>query len=321
MPNIISKYKNGNYWVTLYDDGTKISENNLGYFDAAFPENMDVKITNYCPMNCPMCHEKSSIEGKHANLNQLFFNTLHFGTELALGGGMVTSHPDLEEFLKRLKNQGVFANITVHQNELKEKWDFIKRLKDENLIRGLGVSFHHEDDEFWQKAIEEFPNMVIHLIAGYHPIRDFRYLVKWKPKILILGYKDFGRGHEYIHGRMDLIQYHIKMLEKVLFDVTFETQEEYEKYLDPITNQIKNAPMFIEKFEVVSFDNLALEQLKIKNHITKEDWDRFYQGEDGTRTMYIDAVEQKFAKTSTSEERYEILDNIIDMFKIIKKEG
>ena len=36
----------------------------------------------------------------------------------------------------------------------------------------------------------------------------------------------------------------------VLFDVTFETQEEYEKYLDPITNQIKNAQMFIEKFEV-----------------------------------------------------------------------
>ena len=79
--------------------------------------------------------------------------------------------------------------------------------------------------------------------------------------------------------------------------------------------------MFIEKFEVVSFDNLALEQLKIKNHITKEDWDRFYQGEDGTRTMYIDAVEQKFAKTSTSERRYAVLDNVIDMFNIIKKEG
>ncbi len=79
--------------------------------------------------------------------------------------------------------------------------------------------------------------------------------------------------------------------------------------------------MFIEKFEVVSFDNLALEQLKIKNHVTKEDWDRFFQGEDGTRTMYIDAVEQKFAKTSTSERRYAVLDNVIDMFNIIKKEG
>lgn len=320
MNNILAKYKNGNYYVTLFEDGTKIIENDLDYIEADYPDNFDCKITNYCPMNCPMCHEKSTIEGKHADLSQEFFKSLHYGTEIALGGGMVTSHPGLVKFLKQLKQQGVFPNITVHQNELQNKWDFIKDLVNQKLIYGLGVSFHHEDDEFWSKAIKEFPNMVIHLIAGYHPIRDFKYLVKWSPKILILGYKNFGRGKDYIHNKMDLIQYHIEMLERVLFKPSFETQEEYEKYLDPITKTLKESPMFIEKFKVVSFDNLALEQLHIKNHISKQDWESFYQGEDGTRTMYIDAVKQQFARTSTSEKRYSVLNNIDDMFDIIKKE-
>lgn len=318
---ILAKYKNGNYYVTLYEDGTKIIENNLDYIEAEYPDNFDCKITNYCPMNCPMCHEKSNINGKHANLNQKFFKNLHYGTEIALGGGMVTSHPDLEKFLKQLKQQGVFANITVHQNELKEKWEFIEQLVNEKLIYGLGVSYHHEDDDFWSKAIGRFPNMVIHLIAGYHSIKDFRYLVKWKPKILILGYKDFGRGHNYIYGKKDLIQYNINILEKLLFNVSFESQEEYEHYFDPITREPKDAPMFIEKFKVVSFDNLAIEQLHIKKHVSKEDWNSFYQGDDGTRTMYVDAVEQTFAKTSTSTKRYMILDDIKDMFEVIKREG
>ena len=34
--------------------------------------------------------------------------------------------------------------------------------------------------------------------------------------------------------------------------------------------------------------------------------------------MYVDLVKQEFAKTSTSTERYPLLSNIDDMFKIIK---
>ena len=61
--NLIGKYQNGNYTVSLYDDGTKVRENDLDFFDADFPESMDLKITNRCNMNCPMCHEDSKCDG------------------------------------------------------------------------------------------------------------------------------------------------------------------------------------------------------------------------------------------------------------------
>lgn len=46
-------YKNGNYTVKFnLKDGTKIRENDLDFFDAEFPESMDLKITNRCSNNC-----------------------------------------------------------------------------------------------------------------------------------------------------------------------------------------------------------------------------------------------------------------------------
>ncbi|MCK9470133.1 MAG: polymorphic toxin-type HINT domain-containing protein [Bacilli bacterium] len=52
---LLGKYKNGNYTVTLFSDGTKIRENDLDHFRADFPESMDLKITNKCDMGCIFC--------------------------------------------------------------------------------------------------------------------------------------------------------------------------------------------------------------------------------------------------------------------------
>ena len=76
----------------------------------------------------------------------------------------------------------------------------------------------------------------------------------------------------------------------------------------------------MSKFKVVSFDNLAIKQLDVKNILTDNEWQEFYQGDDGTMTMYVDGVKQQFAMTSTSPTRYDLLDNIDDMFKIVKEE-
>ena len=61
--------------------------------------------------------------------------------------------------------------------------------------------------------------------------------------------------------------------------------------------------------------------LEIKNILTKNEWERFYQGDDGTHTMYVDLVKKQFAKTSTSTKRYDLLDDIDDMFEVIKSEN
>ena len=110
----IATYKNGNYNVRLFDDGTKIRFNKLDNLTPAFAESMDITITEKCDGKCPFCYLDCKETGKHADLNQPFFDSLHAGTELALNGNDMT-HPDLDNFLIRMHNKGVFCNITLNQ--------------------------------------------------------------------------------------------------------------------------------------------------------------------------------------------------------------
>ena len=54
------------------------------------------------------------------------------------------------------------------------------------------------------------------------------------------------------------------------------------------------------KFDVVSFDNLALEQLNIKRFFTNKNWSVFNNGE---HSMYINAVEGYFAPSSRNDNK------------------
>ena len=75
---LIGSYKNGNYTVQIYADGTKVRENDLDNFDAAFPENFDIKITNMCNNSCKFCFECSAPNGKHGDIMApSFLDKLH----------------------------------------------------------------------------------------------------------------------------------------------------------------------------------------------------------------------------------------------------
>ena len=242
----LAHYKNGNYFVTIFDDGTKVRENNLDFYEADFPESMDCKITNRCPFGCPMCHEKSTPDGKHGDiLNTEFIDKLRPGTEMAIGGGAVTGHPDLIPFLEKLKARGVIPSITVNQKEFKGHLELINKLVEEKLIYGLGVSFTSFDDEFWDNAIKNNPNLVVHLIAGIHGGDVFDYFANKGVKILILGYKDFGRGHDLLEKASAIIQVQIDWLKN-------------------------NLSRLMGKFKVISFDNLAIEQLAVNDVLSDE---------------------------------------------------
>ena len=47
MKKLLSKYRNGNYNVAIFDDGTKIRYNNLDCLVLEFVESMDMKISKY----------------------------------------------------------------------------------------------------------------------------------------------------------------------------------------------------------------------------------------------------------------------------------
>lgn len=293
---LLGRYKNGNFVTTILSDGTKIRETKDDEFIPAFAENMDIKLTNKCDGGCAWCHEGSSINGKHGDiLNEKFIDTLHPYQEIAIGGGDATSHPDLIPFLQKLKEKKVISNMTVNQIHFEKKHELIKKLVDEKLIYGLGVSLVNPTKHFIE-LIKQYPNAVIHVINGVLKPSDIKVLENNNLKMLILGYKHLRRGNEYFEEEQN--------------DIETKQQWLYENLED-----------IIQKFQVVSFDNLAIEQLNVKRLLTQEEWDEFYMGDDGKVTYYVDMVERKFAQSSTApfNKRYDLLDSVDDMFKVITR--
>jgi len=304
----IAEYDNGNVHVTRFDDGTVIRCSVDDEFDFAFPENMDIKLTNCCTgTNCAWCHEGSGPNGQHGDIMTAeWVDSLHSFTECALGGGNVLEHPDLIPFLYKLKKHQVFANITVNQIHFMQNLALLRELSEKQLIRGVGVSFHHYDNEFLT-TVEQFPNAVLHVIAGVLSDVDLcRIMTHHDLKILILGYKRLRRGEVYYqkdidellvnHGLSQTIDWRTSMIERML-------------------------PLMLEAFKVVSFDCLAIEQLHIQKHLPTQVWNTFYQGDDGTMTFYIDMVNKQFAASSTAplEQRMDIGSLTVDqMFQTIR---
>lgn len=296
MKKKIVSYQNGNYRVYIdLDNGTKMRYNDLDTFEPEFPESMDIKICNRCNMGCEMCHENSTKDGALGDImNAKFIDTLHPYTELAIGGGNPLEHPDLEAFLIKCKALNLIPSMTVHQVHFMENIEFLRHLRDEKLIYGLGISVTNPSDEFIE-AVREFPNAVIHLIAGYTLKSTFEELAFKNLKILILGYKIFRRGESLYKKDSEVIDYRL--------------QEMY----DLLPTMLHDG-----WFKVISFDNLAIKQLNPKRMMTEEEWDEFYMGDDGDMTMYVDIVAKQFGVSSTATVRHSMLDNIKDMFNIVK---
>lgn len=292
---LLHEYNNGNAKVKLYDDGTREITTEDDEFEFDFPMNMDIKITNQCFMECPMCHENSVPDGNHASLENFeFLKSWHSGCECAFGGGMVTLYPHLDELLQMTKDIGLIANMTFHQDELVKNFDRIKSYQDNGLLYGIGVSYSHQDKKLIE-CVNQLENVVFHVIAGLVTYDDLKYLSNnfKNCKVLFLGYKHFRRGNKLYDAIGDKIEKHIKEL-------------------------ANNFNWCKKHFKVVSYDNLALEQLNIKNCLTEKEWELFYQGREGTSNMYVDAVKGKFAQNSTSTVRYDLTKDVTEMFNVIK---
>ncbi|MDD5980163.1 MAG: hypothetical protein PUC23_03525 [bacterium] len=295
MLRLLGVYKNGNYTVKVLSDGTKIRETLEDEFIPSFAENCDCKITDKCDGGCPFCYEGCTPNGKHGDiLNYKFLDTLHPYTELAINGNDM-SHPDLIPFLIKLREKKVIANLTVNQIHFERHQGLIRKLVDDKLIYGLGISLKEPTEEFIS-LVKTYPNAVIHVINGILSSSDVKKLSDNNLKMLILGYKQLRRGEDWYDKDHDNI----------------------------VTKQMwlkKNLDKMLNHFEVISFDNLAITQLDVKRLMSEEDWEEFYMGDDGNYTFYIDMVDGTFGKNSLTTERYPIMDNIDSMFRKILNEG
>ena len=297
---LLGRYKNGNVITTIYSDGTKERFTYDDEFHPVFAENMDIKICNRCGRGCPWCHEGSTPDGKLGDImNEKFVDTLHPYQEVALGGGNVLEHPDLIPFLHRLKDRKVIPNITLNQKHFEDNIELVDDLISKKLIYGLGISLENPIAEFIEK-VKRFPNAVIHVINGVVDPVQMENMYNQNLKLLILGYKYLRRGSIW--------------MEKEHAAIAANQWWLYE-----------HLPNLINKFAVVSFDNLAIEQLNIKerwDEFSDKPWDEFYAGDDGMNTYYIDMVERKFARSSTAsfDKRYDLLNDVDEMFRIIQNE-
>jgi hypothetical protein len=213
---------------------------------------------------------------------------MHPFTELAFN---INSEvlPGFRAFLKNLKKFNLIPNITVNQQQFMTK-KFQERLQSwvkDNLVFGIGVSLTDSSDEFIA-TVKKYPNVVIHVIAGIVCKETMDRLSNKGLKILILGFKSIGRGKNYHHS-----EYRMEWLKG---------------------NVMKYAP----KFKVISFDNLALKQLHIKEQMSPKAWAKFFMGNDGMHTFYLDLAKKQYAKSSLETEYFPMTDDVIEMFQHVK---
>ena len=294
----ITTYKNGNTWTTLYEDGTKEHFTMDDDFRFNFSESCDIQISQCCDNGCEWCYYGCSPTGKHGKLTGWkFFETMHPYTEIAIN--LQYPIPDeLTEFLNIMKNKNIIVNATINQNHFMNPFmqSLVKQLVDTNLIKGIGISLTDPTQKDFINMVKRYPNTVIHVIAGVTSPEDIDYLKGHDLKLLILGYKKLERGKKYYDYSSTIVEDNIKWLESDLDEI-------------------------INGFKIVSFDNLAIEQLHLKDKLSEKEWEMFYGGDDGTVTFFIDLVKGVFARSSLSRIVYTIGDKTIDeMFEIIQEE-
>jgi len=272
--------KNGNATINIFNDGTRIIKFKHK-LSLDYPLNIDIRVSTFCSLGynkktgksiCSFCHESATTNGIECDYDLLKqkLEPLPFGIELAIGVNKISQN--LIEFLNWCKNKGFICNVTINQLHINSYQKHIEKLITEDLIKGLGVSYRNNIINV-PESIKQYENTVLHVINGIDSINEvieLRNTLGIK-KILILGEKDFG----FNKGNVDLES---------------RKHREWFWWVSKLFNI----------YEIVSFDNLALEQLNIKRFFDQKNWDKFYQMEN---SLYINAVDGYLSPSSRSYEK------------------
>lgn len=268
---------NGNAAITIKKDGTRIIKFK-GNLKLDYPLNLDIRVTTSCSLGknpktnkafCDFCHESAITNGVECDYELLkdLLSDLPKGIELAIGGNNITA--ELINFMSWCKTKDFICNLTSNHLHINRDSKKLKYLLENEIIKGLGISYRKTYPINFDNFFIEHPNVVLHVIAGIDIIDEILALPF--NKILVLGYKKFGFGEKY--------------------------------YSDNVKDNLQKWYWWIGKLfakPLVVFDNLAIEQLNIKRFFDNASWAKFYQGE---HSFYINAVEQYYAPSSRSADK------------------
>lgn len=290
---LLSECNNGNANIKIYEDGTRVITCDEEILNLKYPLNIDIRISEKCAFGlnpktgkavCNFCHESATTDGEDADLN-ILFNTLSelpSGVELAIGVNQVPE--GFIKFLEKCKQKGWIVNITINQGHVRRDKKKLIYLIKNSLIEGLGISYRGGMLDISDELLA-YKNTVVHIIAGIDTIDEVMALAsKGFKKVLVLGEKDFGFN-----------------LGKV--KITTEIHRQWYRRVWEL----------FALFDIVSFDNLALEQLNIKRFV--KNWDEVYQHE---YSFYINAVQRYFSPSSRSNEKTYYKTNNISISQYFK---
>lgn len=280
MDQIIT-YKNGNTSVEINTKtGTRIiNKPNNEPQKLEFPFSIDLAITSKCDKACSFCYKNCNKLGKNGDLNSAFLNTLHKGTELAVGGGNPLEHPDLEQFLQKMAQNQVICSLTVHVDHFIQNKEKLLKWHEKDLIKGLGISVQESDilsDKYKEIPNEDF--IVLHTILGLIPIEALVKILD--RKVLLLGYKELGRGKPN------------NVAEKANISRKIHEIADYVTKLIRIANSL-------------AFDNAALKQCHLSiDKLKRLGVEHLFNGHDydlSSGSMYIDLAEEYYSNSSINE--------------------
>lgn len=289
--------KDDEFW-TIFDknNGTKtrffLEPNNKPKNKAISPELADIKITDFCPYACNFCYQDSTLDGKHASLD----NIKHIANELrkaqvfevALGGGETTLHPNFVEILKIFSENKIVPNFTTKNLNLIKQSNFseiikycgamafsVQSLEDMEKVVSAYLDLGELKDTYFDKyqltdSKGYTPKITFQIILGVTPLSEISKMLELAShsanRITLLGYKENGRGSSFApHDYSKWLPIVKKFKKNHYIDISIDTALAAESKSDLIANGVKENTF----------------------HITE-----------GNFSVYIDAVKMKFAPSS-----------------------
>lgn len=193
--------------VTFFSrkDGTKVRFAIGSYTKASRPELVDIKITDYCSFGCSFCYQASTLQGKHASVENVDFMIKQLAKakvfEVAIGGGDPLEYPGIVEVLKKFHSAGIVPNFTTKfPAKVRQAWPEIG-----HLIGGFAYSAETAGQiRSAAKLMRDIPKSKVnlHYVMGLGGREHFKEYLQAAHevgyRVTLLGYKTTGRGKEVI---------------------------------------------------------------------------------------------------------------------------
>lgn len=274
--------------------GDKFRASATPYTKATTPELVDVKITDFCGYGCTFCYQGSTKAGQHAPLDRIeaiFEDLSGMGVfEIAIGGGEPAHHPQFADIIRAGSSRGLSVNFTAYGLDWTKNDAILDALRAQNRGTGVGISVHGEKDivkitrarEAMRDARVYGVDIIAQTVIGATPTATIMSLIaecsKEQIPLLLLGYKETGRGASYQRKRISREE-----VRDILMSAQHETQK-VGKYGNLTDFHLSVDTAFLDAWGDV------LDELGIPTTLRTSPEGKF--------SMYVDAVEDTVGPSS-----------------------